>query len=76
MDTEYIYAKGFNTGYCITKYEPNLSDTFAKSVSNTNDFFQGFFDGKEQMQIEKNLEQLHQVRLGIDRQKDQERELF
>jgi hypothetical protein len=61
MNTEEIYRKGFNTGYCISRYEPKLADTLATGVSNTNDFFQGFFDGKEQVQLEKNKEQLQHL---------------
>lgn len=52
METESKYIKGFNTGYLISKYENDLLIKLEKNFSKSNDFFQGFAEGSEEVKLE------------------------
>ena len=62
---ERLYIKGFNRGYMITKYLPDLSATILNNIGSTNDFIEGFSSGKkeyEQEQTRVQLDELSQIR--------------
>lgn len=71
---EQQYVKGFNRGYTITKYLPDLSTAILKNIGSTNDFIEGFSSGKneyEQEQIRTQLDELGQIRSqSLERNKD------
>jgi len=75
MNYETNYTKGFNTGYFVTKYEPILSEKLTLSLPVNNDFFQGFFAGKEQLIYEKETELLQTLNQMRQKDQQQEREL-
>ena len=68
------FSKGFNSGYILSKYQPNLLATVLKGIQPTNDFLAGLFFGKREYEIENaklQIEDLKQVRkkskeLGLD----------
>lgn len=65
MNTEQQYARGFNTGYFLTKYEAKLLNGIIKNLPFTGAFFQGLFDGKEEVEhenVREQLNQLHKIR--------------
>ena len=76
MNTEQQYAQAFNNGYLIAKYEATLFQTVSKNLSPANTYLEGFFDGREQLELEKTKEQLlslEQLRnKGFDRDKSRE----
>jgi hypothetical protein len=64
------YLKGFNSGYLLSKHDPELLDKLLKSP-NDNEYIKGMNMGKKQHDREKLLEQLKQSQ---KRSKDRERE--
>jgi len=46
------FAKGFNHGYFISKYQPKLSEALQATISNTGEYFQGFLSGAREYEIE------------------------
>ena len=76
---EELYIKGFNRGYTITKYLPDLSAPILNNIDSTNDFIEGFSSGKKEYEQEKTrtqLDELKQIRnQSQERNKDLERDL-
>ena len=76
---EQLYIKGFNRGYTITKYLPDLSTTILKNIGTNNDFIEGFACGKEEFEQEQTrvqLDELKQVRNKFnERNKDLDKDL-
>lgn len=71
METTAAYVDGFNTGYLLKKYEFSLLDKLLKNPLKINDFFQGFFDGSVEYELEKQIADLNQIRKGgIELDKD------
>ncbi|MBX7109642.1 MAG: hypothetical protein K1X61_13400 [Chitinophagales bacterium] len=73
MSDEKKFIKGFNHGYILTKYLPSLVSNLIGSLKSTNEYFSGFFAGKQEYEMEKaknELEVLGQIR---DRAEDRER---
>ena len=75
MEAEEKYIKGFNSGYFITKYEVDLSKILHNNLSCPNEFFEGFFEGKEQFMFENNLEELQHLKTRRKEKDDLEREI-
>jgi len=73
--SEQLYIKGFNRGYTMTKYLPDLSASILKNIGTTNDFIEGFFSGKEEYELEYSQEQLGHLREIRDNAKDHGHEL-
>jgi len=73
------YIKGFNRGYTITKYLPDLSESILKNIGTTNDFIEGFSSGKNEFEQEKSrteLDELSKIRSGsVDRNKELDRDV-
>lgn len=71
MEITTAYIDGFNTGYLLKKYEVSLSNKLMKGPLKINDFFQGFFEGSEEYELEKQFTDLNQIRKGgIESDKD------
>ena len=79
MTDEKKFIKGFNHGYMLTKYLPSLISDLIGSLKSTNDYFTGFFAGKQEYESEKaknELEALDQSRgRAEDRERNVEKEL-
>ncbi len=65
------FAKGFNSGYIIAKYLPDLAKTMTKDFKPTTDYMQGFLCGTEELSLERGRE----LRTIRGRGKGKEREL-
>lgn len=72
---EQLYADGFNKGYWLFTYEPDVAKSFLENeVVIYDDFSDGFAQGLQQAQQEKTLDEFEQLRndsnehdLGLDR---------
>ena len=58
MYTEKQYSNGFNNGYQLSKYEPDLLSKLIKNIQPSAGYLEGFFSGKEEYEIEKAKEKL------------------
>jgi hypothetical protein len=72
---EQFYTKGFNHGYIMAKYLPNLLVKVLNGLSPTSDYLSGFFSGKEEYELEYSQKQLDQLRSLRDNANNQERDL-
>ena len=77
---EQQYIKGFNHGYLLTKYLPDLVAKLVKHIKETtNDYLSGFFSGKEEYELEISRTQLDELRnirnKATDRNHDLERDV-
>jgi hypothetical protein len=61
MDPEIEYIKAFNNGYMLALYESLLLNTISKNLAPTNNYLQGFFDGKEQLELENSKDHLIEI---------------
>jgi hypothetical protein len=63
---EIQYKEGFNNGYLLAKYEPNISDQLPKDTHSPNLYLQGFFSGKDEFEksnvIEQEMQNLETIR--------------
>ena len=50
---ERLYKDGFNNGYLLAKYEPDLLNKLLPHLQPINDYFDGIISGKEQFDIDK-----------------------
>ena len=58
MNTEKQYTQAFNNGYLIAKYESALFYLISKNLSPTNNYMEGFFAGKDQVELNKEVDKL------------------
>lgn len=61
METEKTYITGFNAGYFLTKYELGLANKLSQNLPPTGDFFQGFFSGRSEVELENVQEQYNHL---------------
>ena len=74
MEQEQTYLKGFNDGYKLAKYSPDLYEKLKDSLSADVEYDKGIIAGAEQWQQEKESQRLKE--LGeLDQGKDQEQDL-
>lgn len=73
MDSEKQYTEAFNNGYILAQYEPKLLNTITKSLAPSNNYLEGFFAGKEQLEFENGKNKLLELQklryLSDDRNK-------
>jgi hypothetical protein len=63
MDNNSKYAKGFNDGYILGKYENLLFEMLTATLKNPEDsYFTGIFDGKAQFEYEKVNEKIKEFK--------------
>jgi hypothetical protein len=77
MDSqEQQYIRGFNHGYLLTKYLPDLVVQLIKHIKETtNEYISGFFSGKEEWELEYEREQLGELENLRNRPRDHERDI-
>ena len=74
MEQEQTYLKGFNDGFKLAKYSPDLYEKLKDSLSADVEYDKGIIAGAEQWQQEKESQRLKE--LGeLDQGKDQEQDL-
>jgi len=57
-DPSLLYIKGFNTGYTLGKYEPELLNKILSSENDKNEYLNAVKAGKDQRDREQILEQM------------------
>jgi hypothetical protein len=73
---EQQYIRGFNHGYLMTKYLPNLVAKLIKNIKEaTNDYLAGFFSGKEEYELEMTIGQLNELKQLRNRANDKDLEI-
>lgn len=72
---EQLYVRGFNHGYILAKYLPELVTKLIKTVAPITDYTEGFFSGKEEYEIEYTRAQIDELNNLRNRSKDQDRDL-
>lgn len=61
MSTERQYIQGFNNGYILAKFEPDLLNTVSQSIAPINSHLEGLFNGKEQFEFENSRNRLFEL---------------
>jgi hypothetical protein len=56
--TEQEFNKGFNNGYLLAKYEPEVASMLVKDMSGQGDYFQGLVAGKQEYELNKSYLQV------------------
>lgn len=76
MNGEQLYLHGFNNAYLLAQHEPALLSKLVSCLTATNDYFQGFFSGKAQYEMEQTKTQLANLQQIRNRaqERGQERE--
>ncbi len=62
------YQKGFNSGYFLTKYEPEIAEKIFGSMPNHSEYSNGMYEGKNEHEMEKIQERLNEI--AKNKQKD------
>ncbi len=71
---EQMYGVGFNHGYLLEKYMPDLVAKMTKTLVVSDEYTEGFFDGKDEYEIERSENELNDLRNEArDRDRDTER---
>lgn len=55
---EQQFIRGFNHGYLLARYLPDLMSKIVKSINSTSDYFQGFFSGEKEWDLENSRSQV------------------
>jgi len=66
------YVKGFNDGYKLAKFQPELFEKLKESLSQDNEYDTGILAGAEQWQQEKEKQRLAELDQLGDREPEQE----
>ena len=74
-ETPILYVRGFNHGYMLTKYLPDLVVKMVKQISPKGDYLSGFFSGKEEWELEQDRIQLDELQQLHNKSNDREQEL-
>ena len=61
-EQEKQFTKGFNNGYLIAKYQPDLFAKLEKNMDSSNEYVQGLLFGKKEHYFEKNIVQLENLK--------------
>ena len=75
MNNEKQFIRGFNHGYDLARYAPGLLSILIGSLKPTNEYFKGFFSGKDEYEMEKSKSQLDDLGQIRSRSKDRERNI-
>jgi hypothetical protein len=75
MDSEKRYIQGFNSGYLLAKHEPTLLSKIITGLTPANDYLEGLFEGKQQLELENTKRQLNELQQLRNQSKDRENDL-
>lgn len=78
MNEEYDmeqYVQGFNHSYLLAAHEPTLLSEIEPSLNPSNDYFKGFFSGREQWQREQEKAQVNELAQIRNRSQDRGNDL-
>ncbi len=74
QDPESIYQTGFNHGYLLTKYEPELARQVITPQKNPSDYQQGLTAGRQEYDIELLNNRLKSISQNKSNQRDQSKD--
>lgn len=75
QDTNQEYIRGFNHAYLLAAHEPNLLADVTRSVNPSNEYFEGFFSGKAEWELEQSKRELNEIDDLREPQSEQNRNL-
>jgi hypothetical protein len=61
MNEENQFIKSFNEGYILAKYKPELTELISQQIPKSNKVFEGFIEGKQQLDIEMQRNKLIEI---------------
>jgi len=67
------FVTGFNHGYLLAKYLPELLVKLIKSLKPANEYFQGFFSGSKEYELEVSRNELADLKQIRDKSRDRKR---
>lgn len=76
MSAEEFYIAGFNSGYKVARYEPELAASIIKQPHVSSPYFSGLISGKNEYDLEKRMNLLRGnfnrdiADRDVDREKD------
>lgn len=70
MNSEKQYIQAFNNGYVLAKHEPDFLNLLIRNLTPTNNYLQGFFSGRKQVDMENNKNHLSELQLLRNRSND------
>jgi len=68
------YISGFNSGYIMAKYHPELFEKLSEGTTLSNSFLEGFKAGKKEYDLELNSKELSEIGRLREKSKTIERE--
>jgi len=71
---ELTYTKGFNQGYKIARYSPEIFDMLKDTLSQENEFHKGILEGASQWDKEKEQNRLAELN-ELSQEQNNEQEL-
>lgn len=72
---ERYFAKGFNHSAILAEFRPDLLNDILPSINPKNTYFDGFFAGKEEWELEQKNKQLEKLSNLRESERSNEREL-
>jgi len=60
-DDERAYQHGFNSGYHLSKYEPEIAHMLIVPQQNSGEYYQGLLNGKQEYEMEKIKDRLNEI---------------
>jgi hypothetical protein len=67
---EQKFIAGFNSGYLLAKYEPELLTSLLRNISPMNSYISGMSFGQKEYEMEKDLVDISKLRLDRNRSID------
>ena len=75
-EQEKQFAKGFNNGYLIAKYQPDLFAKLEKNMDSSNHYVQGLLFGKKEHDAEKKVVKLKDFKQNQNQSKEHKEKGF
>lgn len=72
---EQQFIRGFNHGYLLARYLPDLMAKIVKGINSTSDYFHGFFSGEKEWELENSRIQLDDLKHIRTESKSRERNI-
>lgn len=72
---EQQYIKGFNNGYTLSKYKPDLINKLMQNLHPSNDYLEGLFSGREEFELETSRDQLQELHRLRNESRDRDHNL-
>lgn len=70
---EQLFIRGFNDGYILAHYEPNLLSLVIGKINQANDYFSGLISGQKEYDLELQINDLSKLRKSKNQDMDLER---